>query len=82
MEAKIIVKDCKSKDGKKSFKTFKLVGENGKLIDCVMCKSIEASKRAELESFYKAKVVGDISINYNYEYPKAFVRSLEQVEKA
>lgn len=82
-EVKIVVKDCKSKDGKKEFKSFKLVDtENGgKLIDCVMCKSIEATKLAELSGAHKAIVEGDISINNNYEYPKAFVRSLDKVIK-
>lgn len=81
---KIIVKDCKSKDGKKEFKTFKLVDEanNGKLVDCVMCKTIDPAMRAELEKHHKANVEGDISISENYEYPKAFVRTITKVEKA
>ena len=84
MEAKIIVRDCKSKDGKKSFKSYKLVDEanNGKLIDCVMCKTIAPEAINALNANHKSKVVGDISINHNYEYPKAFIRSLDFVEKA
>lgn len=82
MRAKIIVKDCKTKDGKKSFKSYKLVDEtnNGKLVDCVMCKSIDSVALAELNATHKAVIEGDISINHNYEYPKAFIRSIDKVE--
>ena len=81
-EVKILVKNATTNDGRK-FKTYKLVDEanNGKLIDCVMCKSIEASKFDELSKCNKAVVQGDISINYNYEFPKAFVRTIEEVTK-
>ena len=84
MEAKIIVKTVKTKDGKKTFKSFKLVYENnnGKLVDCVMCKSIDETMKAKLEKTHKAVVVGDISISNNYEYPKAFIRSIEDVKEA
>lgn len=81
---KIIVKDCKSKDGKKEFKTYKLVDEdnNKKLVDCVMCKSIDPAMKAELDKHHKAYVIGDIEINNNaYEYPKAFIRQITNVEK-
>lgn len=81
-EVKILVKNATTKDGRK-FKSYKLVDSdnNGKLIDCVMCKSIEASKLDELSKTNKAVVEGDISINYNYEFPKAFVRSIDRVTK-
>ena len=81
---KIVVKDCTSKDGKKKFKTYKLVDEEngGRLTDCVMCKTINATQLEELNSCKKAWVAGDISINTTgYEYPKAFIRSLNSVEK-
>lgn len=81
---KIIVKNGQTKDGKKKFKVYKLVDEEngGKLVDCVMCKSISSVMIEELSVCNKAKVTGDISINlYGYEYPKAFVRQIDSVEK-
>lgn len=84
MEVTIIVKDVQSKDKKKSFKTYKVVDKEngGKLTDTVMCKTIDPKMKALLDDCKKAKVVGDISINTTgYEYPKAFVRSIDSVEK-
>lgn len=82
MEAKIIVKSMKTKDGKKTFKSYKLVDENnnGKLVDCVICKSVAKDMLTKIDEKHKCVVVGDISINYNYEYPKAFIRSIESVK--
>lgn len=83
MAVRILVKNCKSKDGKKAFKSYKLVDDenNGKLIDCVMCKSIEASKMDELNKCVKAEIEGDYSINHGYEFPKAFIRSITSITK-
>lgn len=81
---KIIVKECTSKDGKKTFNTYKLVDEEngGRLVDCVMCKSISATAKEQLDSVHKAYVEGDISINRGgYEYPKAFIREIVNIEK-
>ena len=81
---KILVKDCQSKDGKKKFKTYKLVDEEngGRLTDCVMCKTIGSVYLEELSFCKKAYITGDISINTSgYEYPKAFIRSIDSVEK-
>lgn len=82
MEAKIIVKTMKTKDGKKTFKSFKLVDDNnnGKLVDCVICKTVSKDMLAKIEEKHKCVVIGDISINHNYEYPKAFIRSIDSVE--
>lgn len=79
----VLVKDCKTKDGKKSFKSYKIVDNDngGKLVDCVMCKTIDSKMKAELDTMYKAKIKGDISISHNYEYPKAFVRTIDEIEK-
>ena len=80
---KIIIRTVKTKDGKKTFKSYKLVDEenNGKLVDCVMCKTISVEQKAVLDSMHKAEVSGDISINFNYEYPKAFVRTITDIVK-
>lgn len=83
MEAKIIRKEATTRQGKK-FNAYKLVDEEkgGKLIDCVICKSVDPSMLGKLSACNKAGVIGDIEINdYSYEFPKAFVRSLEAVTK-
>ena len=81
---KVIVKEVKSKDGKKTFKTYKIVDEenNGKLVDAVMCKSIKSSMLDTLNECKKATVTGIAHINHNgFEFPKAFITSIEKVEK-
>lgn len=81
---RIVVKEVQSKDKKKTFKTYKVVDEDnkGKLVDCVMCKSVAPEMKAKLDDCVKAEINGDISINNTgYEFPKAFIRSIESVEK-
>lgn len=83
MEAKIIVRSVKGKDGRK-FNTFKLVDNDnhGKLVDCVICKTVSEEAINKLVKSGKAIVKGNISISNNFEYPKAFIRSLDEVIEA
>lgn len=80
---KVLVRDGQTKDGKKKFKSFKIVDEErqGKLVDCVMCKSIDDEKMSRLSKTHKAYITGDINISYNYEYPKAFVRQIDDIKE-
>lgn len=82
---KILIKrDVKTKDGKKTFDSYTLVDEEngGKKIDTVVCKSVDPTKLKELRECNKAYITGDISVNmFGYEYPKAFIRSIDTIEK-
>ena len=84
METKIVVKEVKSKDGKKTFKTYKVVdSENhNRLIDAVICKSVDKKMVDTLNECNKATVTGNITINTTgFEFPKAFVKTIDSVEK-
>ena len=44
--------------------------------------SVAPEMKAKLDDCVKAEINGDISINNTgYEFPKAFIRSIESVEK-
>lgn len=81
-EFKIIVKEVTTKDGKKKFKSFKFVDDEnkGRLIDCVICKSVDDGALDIISSSKKVKVTGEVYVERNaYEYPKAFVRKATNV---
>lgn len=80
---KVVVRNVKGKDGRK-FNTFKIVDEDnhGKLVDCVICKSVPEAVIKQITEAKKCFVKGDISINNNFEYPKAFIRSVTEVVEA
>lgn len=80
---KIIVRSVKGKDGRK-FNTYKIVDEenHGKLVDCVMCKSVGDETVKKITEAKKCFIKGDISISNNFEYPKAFIRSVTEITEA
>lgn len=81
-EFKIIVREVTTKDGKKKFKSFKFVDEENqrRLIDCVICKSVDDGTLDIISSSKKVKVTGEVHVERNaYEYPKAFVRKATNV---
>lgn len=81
---RMIIREVTTKDSKKTYKSYKIVDEDnrGRLVDCVMCKTISGVMLEELSVCNKAKVTGDITINTTgYEFPKAFVRQITSVEK-
>ena len=67
---KIIVRKGKTKDGKE-FDAYKLVEENGHLIDLHFRKDVEISKFKGLSKF--TVDVGYCQISENYEFPRAYV---------
>lgn len=82
---KVIVRNVKSRDGKQTFFAYKVVDDedHGKLVDGVICKTVEASKLEELQANGKSVITGDITINREgYEFCKAFIRTIDSVTKA
>lgn len=82
---KVIVRSVKSRDGKQTFFAYKVVDEEDhcKLIDGVICKTVDTAKLEQLQANKKSVITGDISINREgYEYCKAFIRTIDSVEKA
>lgn len=79
---RIIPKQVTTKD-KKTFTAFKLVDDdnNGRLIDCVMCKGVKADQISEIAECHKAEITGEVQISQNYEFPKAFVKSIDSIKK-
>lgn len=71
---KIIVRKGKTKDGKE-FDAYKMVGENGKLIDLHFRKTVETSKFAGLSKF--TVNVGYCQISDNYEFPRVYVGDVD-----
>lgn len=71
---KVIRKKVEKKDGT-YFTTYKLVEENGKLVDLVFLKSVDLSK---FDGMYKFNVqVGSLQAKINYEYPKYFCSEVD-----
>lgn len=73
-EIKIIVRKGKTKDGKE-FHAYKMVNENGKLIDLHFRKTVETSKFAGLSKF--TVNVGYCQISENYEFPRVYVGDVD-----
>lgn len=71
---KIIVRKGKTKDGKE-FDAYKMVKENGKLIDLHFRKNVETSKFAGLSKF--TVDVGYCQISENYEFPRVYVGDVD-----
>lgn len=71
---KIIVKKGKKKDGTE-FDAFKLVKENGKLIDLHFKKNVETSKFAGLNKF--TVDVGYCQVSENFEFPRVYVGDVD-----
>lgn len=85
IKCKIISRKVKSQDGKQEFDTFKVVDEenHNRLVDGVLCKSVDDKYKKELVKNGKSLVTGDIQIDRNgFEYPKAFIRTITSIEKA
>ena len=85
VEYKIISRKVKSTDGKQEFDTFKVVDEenHNRLVDGVLCKSVDDKSKKQLIENGKSVVAGDIQIDRNgFEYPKAFIRSITSIKKA
>lgn len=73
-EIKIIVRKGKTKDGRE-FPVFKLVEENGKLVDLHFRKDVEISKFEKLNKFkVKAEYV---QLAENYEFPRYYVGNVD-----
>lgn len=71
---KIIVKKGKTKDGKE-FDAYKMVQENGKLIDLHFRKTVETSKFAGLNKF--TVDVGYCQVSENFEFPRVYVGDVD-----
>lgn len=71
---KVIVRQGKTKDGKE-FDAYKMVQENGKLIDLHFRKDVETSKFAGLKKFTcNAEYV---QISEAYEFPRVYVGGVD-----
>lgn len=71
---KVIVRKGKTKDGKE-FNAYKMVAENGKLIDLHFKKDVETSKFGDLSKFtVNAEYV---QISEAYEFPRVYVGGLD-----
>lgn len=71
---KVIRKNLKKKDGT-PFVAFKLVEDNGKLVDLYFLSDVDLTNFEDMFKFYVQ--VGYCVINHNYEYPKAFVSKVD-----
>ena len=80
----VVQRNVETKDKKKKFDVFKIIDEEngGRKVDTVMCKSVDNAMLAELRECNKAYITGNITVNRTqFEYPKAFVRTIDTVEK-
>ena len=82
-ESKIIVKMIKTEN--KSFNSYKLVQENGELIDLRMCQSVDNSEIKLLNDCKKAIIqydIEDLSINSTkWEFPRAYIKNFKFIKK-
>ena len=74
-EIKLIKRTGKTKDGKQ-FDAFKLVKENGKLVDAHFRKDCNMSVFANGNKF--ECVVGYLQIADNYEYPRVYIGDIDE----
>lgn len=74
MKIKIIKRKGKTKDGRE-FDAYKLVQENGRLIDLHFRKEVDTSKFADLTKFEVE--AGYVQESNNYEFPRVYVSEID-----
>ena len=73
IKIKVIVKHCKTKDGKKEFDAYRAVQADGKLIDCRFQAHIQNIPK---ENFVMLVRSDEINISKAYEYPRLWVANV------
>lgn len=82
LNIKVIVKHCKTKDGKKEFDAYRAVQTDGTLIDCRFQAHITNIPK---ENFILKTTSDKVNISRRYEYPRLWVAdviSFEPVHRA
>lgn len=77
IEKTVIAKELTTKAGKK-FTAYKIVGANGRLVDCHFCNGVDKNLFKNMKKF----VIRSYKIDYNdiaFEYPRFYVLDVQEV---
>jgi hypothetical protein len=77
IEKTVIAKELTTKAGKK-FTAYKIVGANGRLVDCHFCNGVDKNLFKNMKKF----VIRSHKIDYNdisFEYPRFYVCDVQEV---
>ena len=77
IEKTVIAKELTTKAGKK-FTAYKIVGVNGRLVDCHFCVGVDKDLFKNMKKF----IIKSYKINYNdysFEYPRFYVSDVQEV---
>lgn len=73
----ILVRDVKTKDGKKTFKAYKVVEKSGQLVDLSFTRDVK--ELPDVNGFITVKA-DKINKQTNLRYPKYWVKAIENFE--